>query len=78
MRPITSLAIYKNERPALSMLQSIYREEKEMLSLPTLIDTISYALRECLKRRGITFLDGPEDSELVPVVTKKAEVKNKD
>ena len=66
--PKTTLAIPKTERPGLDMLIEVYRQEKHLASAPSIQDVTVYMLRECLERRGITFLPAPEGATPVPVV----------
>jgi len=68
MTKYTTLAIPRGERPALDILGEFYRKEKGLITPPTAIDSLIFALRECLLRRGVDFLPKPEDGEAIPVI----------
>jgi hypothetical protein len=63
----TTVALPKKDRPAVDLLAEQYRQEKHLLVSPSSMDTLVYAIRECLERRGITFLPAPDGVAPVPV-----------
>ena len=67
-RKTTTLAFPMTERPALDILAEAFRKEMHLITVPSIIDTLVYAERECLKKRGIDFLPAPDGADLIPVV----------